>query len=778
MLTKCLAHGLAAICLLTISHISLAGINLINGKYAYDALDLKVKTLGGSVSITRSWNNGSWVFNYGWAPLTLSYSVLETEDSGYDISAITRGDESYAHNSQSTSTLTLSDGQTGYHKRITYQREGKQDQWIIREGEVAGEATDSAAEALFPIRWESLAGDWIEYLKRTELGAIAKIDRYGDRTGVTASFVYDSEDRLVRIDDRAGNPLLTYTYTDDGKLQTVKDNTGRGVEYRYSGELLTEVVDVRGNLTQFAYENDRLVRITNQEGRVKALGYASNGRISSETLIDTDGTQRVTRYGYDYDKTRKEIYIQVKNPLGSVTEKWYDKDRNLIRKVINNIEVYTQTIESETRTYHVFDQRGLETVEEYDAWFNQVKVTYPDGSSISKKYKPATNLVTEAVDELGRVTQYSYYDDGKLKQKTEAVETDVERATTYLYNDEGQLIEKRRLGDDNTEEAITTYGYDDSGNLNQITGPEGGVTRFTHNTWGAVVSRTDPNEKDWDYTYDNAGNRLSQTDPLTHTTKMTYDGLGNLKSVTDARENTTEYAYNINNQRISVTDPLSHATQMGYDLAGQLTSITDPLGNTQTIVYDLRGRMISQQDAAGNTTTLGYGEKTSEGGGLNGTTTYPGQLNRTQHPTYLQTYDYDKRNRRTQTIDHLDGGTAVTVTKYDLVGNKIETVDAENRVTQYRYDALNRLIEIIDPLNQSTSFSYDNRDNLLTVTDPNTHTTTYTYDKADRKTSEIHPGGQTISYTYDPAGNLKSTTDPDGRKTVNHYDDAGRLEKQ
>jgi large repetitive protein len=154
---------------------------------------------------------------------------------------------------------------------------------------------------------------------------------------------------------------------------------------------------------------------------------------------------------------------------------------------------------------------------------------------------------------------------------------------------------------------------------------------------------------------------------------------------------------------------------------------------------------------------------------------YPGLLNRIEYPTYLQTFDYDRRGRRTRVIDHLESATAITTTRYDDVGNVVSTLDAQNRETSYHYDALDRLIEIIDPLEQSTKFEYDNRDNLVAVTDPNNHTTRYTYDRSDRKTREIRPGGQTIAYAYDNAGNLTEVTDADGRRTVNSYDVANRL---
>ena len=574
--------------------------------------------------------------------------------------------------------------------------------------------------------------------------------------------------------------MVWYVYYPDGKLQYVRDAENHQVEYRYTGDQLAEVIDIRGHSWTYHYDGGLLKDIVDPETRTTEIVYANSKRVDKIIRKDNEGNRIETGYRFDYDKTKKEFYVQVRDPLGSVTESWYNTSSQLIRKSINGVQTFAMTKEivGNREIRSITDRRGLKTIKEYDEWENLVNTTYPDGSASSTKYKPRTNLVTERTDELGRLTKYEYYPEGLLERLTEAVGTPVQRITEYRYNTDGLREEKKILADADSEEAITGYGYDTQGNLDTLTDPEGGITRFTHNIRGDVLTRTDPRNKLWEDTYDPAGNLLTQADPLGHTVILIYDKVGNLVSRENARHHVTTYKYNLLDNRISQTDPYLQTTEMGYDDVGRLRTIEDPLKNVQTIKYDLEGRVIIQEDAAGNLTTLGYGEGPGQGGGLDGTTNYPGLLNRIQYPTYLQTYDYDERDRGVQTIDHLDNGPAVTITKYDLVGNKKEIIDAEQRKTEYRYDALNRLSEIIDPALQSTFFKYDNRDNLISVTDPNNHITRYVYDKADRKKNEIRPGPKTITYGYDPAGNLTSVTDPDGRKTVNHYDDASRLDWQ
>ncbi|MCU7860960.1 MAG: RHS domain-containing protein, partial [Candidatus Thiodiazotropha sp. (ex Lucinoma kastoroae)] len=629
-------------------------------------------------------------------------------------------------------------------------------------------------------RWTNKHNDWIDYNPQ------GIIQSYGNKAGITATFTYDVNGRRSTVHDRLGNTIFTYEYDAQDRVRFVRAEGNRSVEYRYEGDQLIEVIDVRGKSWRYTYNNTnpdnppQLATTTDPANRITTITYTRTGKVASELLTDSEGNRREIRYDYSYDKNRKEFYVQIKGAMGEVKERFYDIDSVLVRKMINGQEIFLREsdLESGNIVHTLHDRRRQRTVKKYDAWKNLVKTTHPDGTFTTARYEPLSSQLNERIDELGRITDYEYHDNGLLQRRIEAVGTPRERITEYRYNAQNQLREKKRWGDADTQEAITSYTYNPRGLLETVTDPEGGVTRYEYNLRGDVTTLTDANTHAWTYNFDAAGNRLSVTDQLQRVDSHTYDDVGNRQTTTTPRQHTTVYQYNLLDKLISETDPLTHATRYSYDINGNLTTVTDPLVNTQRLEYDLENRLISHQDAAGNPIQLGYGERPGQGGGNTGSVNYPGLLNRIEFPTYLQTYDYDRRNRRTRVIDHLDTGTAITTTEYDEVGNAISTTDAEGRVTRYLFDALDRLIEIIDPLNQRTRFSYDNRDNLLSVTDPKTHTTRYTYDRADRKTREIRPGGQTLAYTYDPAGNLITTTDPDGRRTVNNYDDANQLATQ
>ncbi|MBV2124668.1 MAG: RHS domain-containing protein [Candidatus Thiodiazotropha sp. (ex Ctena orbiculata)] len=794
-----ITHGFVVSLLLALCiQVAYADVELPKGKYYQDIDDMTTQVLGGEVTIRRTWYEGQWFSNRAWEPLGILGPVdTQNPNEKLFVSAINRNEDRYEPNTDANGDCYGNCGSTGGGGSCAsppisevlaclatfYEAMNSAGVYYTLNNErspFVPEYVHRISRTSTGFQWTNKDDDWINYDFQ------GNIQAYGNKAGTTATFTHDASGRRSSVRDRLGNTIYTYEYDAQDNLRFVRTTDGRQVEYRYTGDLLTEVIDVRGKSWRYTYDNTnpdkppKLTTITDPVNRVTTIDYTRTGRVASELLVDPDNNRRLTSYVYDYDRNRKQFYVQITGPRGEVTEQFYDTDNVLARKIVNNQEVFSRERDSANGNiiHNIRDRRRQLSVREFDDWNNLIKTTHPDGTVTTATYEPRTTRVNERVDELGRITRYEYYDNGLLLRKTEAADTPQERITEYEYNVNNQLSRIRRLGDADTQEAITSFAYNTRGLLETVTGQEGGLTRYDYNPSGDVTTLTDANTHAWIYNYDAAGNLLSVTDQLQREVSHTYDDVGNRQTSTTPRQHTTTYQYNLLDKPISETDPLTHRSRFGYDINGNLTTVIDPLVNTQRLEYDLENRLISHQDAAGNLTQLGYGERSGQGGGNTGSVNYPGLLNRIEFPTYLQTYDYDRRNRRTRVIDHLDTGTAITTTEYDEVGNVISTTDAEDRVTQYRYDALDRLIEVIDPLNQSTRFSYDNRDNLLSVTDPNTHTTRYTYDRADRKTSEIRPGGQTIYYQYDPAGNLTTTTDPDGRRTVNTYDEADQLETQ
>ena len=713
--------------LLLMASLAQAAVQLPQGEYFTNIDDLTVKVLGGTVDAKRTWYQGQWHFNRTWSPLTFSYDTLSGE-----VKTIQRNDDVFERDPTNPNR---------YRFDVSLTIERTANGW----------------------RWADRQRNWIDY------DAEGRVQAYGNRNDVTVTLHYDAQGRRSAVHDHFNNPVLTYEYDGDSNRVRFVRSATRAVEYRYTGERLTEVIDVLGHSTTYTYAGDKLQTMTDPEGRTTTLAYGPTGQLISET--GEDGL--AVHYRYDYDKTRREYYVRQTGLDGRVVERWYDREGVETRRAVNGTDERRMRYDGNHRI--VTDERGLETRYERDAWDNITKTVYPDGASESTRYDYRFDLPKQKTDALGRITAYSYDAKGNLLSMTEAQGTADERITDYTYDGYGQRKTQTRKGATPSEDTLTQYSYDDQGNLSQVIDPENHTTTYTYDEMGNVLTRTDANSHVWVDTYNAAGWLEVKTNPENNLVTHSYDKVGNRTGTTDARNHSSSATFDVRDRLTAATDFEGHTSTLSYDPAGRLTSFIDPLTNTTVLDYDGDGRLLSQTDPAGNRTEQHY----DSGGGVNADTAYPGLVTGIHYPTFLRTYDYNRRDRRIRSIDHLSPTEKrVTEIGYDAAGNRISTTDAQGRLTQYRYDALDRLVEIIDPLDQSTRFAYDARDNLIRVTDPNGHPTQYRYDKADRKIAEIRPLGETYTYAYDSAGNLVEVTGPDGRRKVNTYDDAARLIQQ
>ncbi len=384
----------------------------------------------------------------------------------------------------------------------------------------------------------------------------------------------------------------------------------------------------------------------------------------------------------------------------------------------------------------------------------------------------------------------------------------------------------------------TSYAYNLSttSTINGVSVPNTGVTTITYpqdsadgngavatsimvyDSFGDLLTSTDPNGNTTTNAYDANHNLISVTDPLGNTSTYTYDANGNKTSssypatptAANPTPNTTSTTvYNQYSEPISTTDELGNTRTFNYDANYNPQSVTDSIGTlasfsfnpNQTLAagaigfditanpsmasqftYDADGNMISRTDALGRTTSYSFnplGQKISQ---VTPTPTSP-----TGSSASTTTYTYDPFGNLTQTAAPLN---RTTYSTYDANGNKLSDTDARGNVTTYIYDALNRLVETDYPSNPSTpatkaTKSYDFRNNVIDAVDQAGNDTHYTYDPAGRLTSVTHGYNSTTTtptttyYLYDKANRKTSETDaygtPNAVTTNYNYDNDGRL---
>lgn len=99
------------------------------------------------------------------------------------------------------------------------------------------------------------------------------------------------------------------------------------------------------------------------------------------------------------------------------------------------------------------------------------------------------------------------------------------------------------------------------------------------------------------FTYTADWNQVkTYTDPLTHVTTFGYDERGQLTSITNHLGHFTQITYNGSGQPLTITDPLSHTTTFTYD-QGVLRSVRDHLNRTTTYWSDKEPIYVHKNDA-------------------------------------------------------------------------------------------------------------------------------------------------------------------------------------
>jgi len=348
------------------------------------------------------------------------------------------------------------------------------------------------------------------------------------------------------------------------------------------------------------------------------------------------------------------------------------------------------------------------------------------------------------------------------------------------------------------------------------------ASRFTYDTNGNMITKTDPLGRTTAYTYDSLGHVLSLAEPapspgpnnftpasMVRTAAMSqraqiesspnsdlsqvlvvttyeYDPAGNLIVITKISEGSSSYTYDANNNVTSYTDALGNETTFAYDALNRLILITFPDGTTIHITYDFRDNVVTMTDQDGHVTDYQYdlsGRKTSitKAYGTQNATTTTFAYDSAGHVTsvtdalgHVTSYTYDAAGNLTG-VSGVEGNFTFA---YDNARNLTSAADGKGNTTQYQYDARKEITKVTYPDQTTMTAAYDGRGDITSVEDQAGNQLQYTYDAANELTGVIevnspNSGSNTESYSYDADGNLLTWTDPKGHSTTASYNDLG-----
>lgn len=715
--------------------VSPANVKLPNGEYRTTVEDIKVRVPGGYVAVERTWqaenvNKGEyrWYVNPAWADLRFEYDPIDGS-----VKTVVRADSTFERDANDLFV---------YDKAF----------FIARQTDAAGTLTGW--------RWYDRGGNWIRY------AADGKILAYGGRNDVSIAFERNGPNgQISAVKDHVGATVLSLAYTPDGRhVRQIADRTQRKVQYVYTGDALTEVVDVAGEHWLYGYSSGLLTSSTDPENRTTQIVYSGN-RVAK--IVDPMEGERT--WSYDFDRGKRQYTIVEKSPEGRRVERRYDA-RGALLSEMRGTRLTRSLRRDSANVDIVTDERGLVSRTEYDARRNPIRQVRPDGTFVTATYDARFNRPLDRTDEIGVTSRSGYDTRGNLVSFIEALGTPLERTTTFTYDALGRRETRTVAGETPAENATTRWTYDAYGNVETTTNPENETVSLTYDVAGRVLTRTDARGKVWTTTYDARGLVASRKDPLGHTRTYEYDKVGKIKKATDAAGKETTYDYDANARLTKVTRPDGGVTRYGYDKDGLLTSLTDARNVARTFVYDAEGRQTQSIEANGDTIATDYGAPGTEAAGL---------VVRRRYPTYCVEYRYDQRGRQTQLVrrsscDAAAEWTETSSTAYDAKGRTTSRTNPRGFATFTTYDELGRATATTDALGAVTGYAYDRRNNRTRVKDANGGVHVFTFDRADRVVGYAQPSGASTAYAYDDAGNLVSRADASGRRSAYVYDDAGR----
>ena len=349
---------------------------------------------------------------------------------------------------------------------------------------------------------------------------------------------------------------------------------------------------------------------------------------------------------------------------------------------------------------NTLDALGHMTGYVYDALNRQIQLIYPDNTSESYGYD-GLNRKVAVTNQAGIVSRFGFDVLGRLVAVTNAFGT--------------------------SQQMVTSYAYDEVGNLLQQIDGLNRTNLYTYNALGRRTKETLPGTQAQTFGYDAVGNLIRQTNFNSVIITNQYDALNRLTNKASVNGYKITFAYSPTGQRTNMTDA-SGTTSYTYDSRDRLLTKATPEG-TLTYTYDGFGNLATLQSSTASGVNLNYG--------------------------------YDALNRLVG-VTNIAEASSLSQYGFDAVGN-LQTVQLPNNVTNtYAYDSLNRLTNLVSKSTNGTlaSFAYKlaaagNRTNLVETINGVSRTNAWSYDPLYRLTNETitASSGGTISYKYDGVGN-------------------------
>jgi len=407
-----------------------------------------------------------------------------------------------------------------------------------------------------------------------------------DSFGHTLSFKYDSSGRLVGATDPnggsytyayAGNNLNSVTYPDGNTRQYVYEN-------QYFTTALSGIIDENGSrFATWNYDSYGNAVSSEHAGGVEKYTFsfpdpASTSATNALGSTETFGVQVVDNYA-----NVGSITQTCGTNCTRISSNTFDANGNVASHTDFNGNVTTYSSDltrdletSRTEAYGTAQARTITT--QWHPTFRLPTVITEPGRTTTLDYDTSGNLRSKTVAANGnsRIWTYTYNTSGQVLTAT-GPRTDVNDVTTYTYDTQGNLYTiTNALG-----QVTTLTNYDANGRVGLITDPNGATTALSYSPRGWLTSKTvtaGSIVQNTTYGYDNAGQLLQVTLPDNSTVSYTYDPAHRLTKIQDSLGDSINYTLDLMDNRTSETVKDPNGT-----LTRQVTRIFDTVNRLQQV---------------------------------------------------------------------------------------------------------------------------------------------------------------------------------------------------
>lgn len=535
---------------------------------------------------------------------------------------------------------------------------------------------------------------------------------------------------------------------DDGQTQLYR--------YGYNGlRNLTNSVDPLGRTFSFLYATNGIdlleMRQTRNGNSDLLVSTTYDNRHLPLTVVDASRQTNT----YTYNARGQELTGT--NPKGETTTYVYDADGYLVAvdgPLPGTNDVTTSTYDSFGRLRTITDVSSYTLTLAYDNLDRLTNVTYPDQTFEQFTYERLDMVAYR--DRAGRLTSFDYDDLGQMKKSTDPM---------------GR---------------VTLLDWCGCGSLRSLTDAMGRTTTWFNDVQGRLVGKRKADGSQVSYMYENGSSRLKRLiDEKGQASEYSWNRDDTLRSVAylNAEIPTPgiSFAYSPNYRRIvSMTDgtgltsysdhPITDSSQLG---AGKLARIDGPRpGDTITYQYDELGRLthraidgvnlVRAYDSAGRlagiSNALGTFSYAYDGSSTRLASRFLPNGQREE-----RTYGNKLQDLLIQRITHRKEQTPISEFLYsrDVAADRVMTWSQQAGAQPpashaFGYDAANQLLSTTVTTNGSLAGIF-----------------TYTYDPAgNRLTEQVSATNRTA--TYNALNQIANTTAP-GPAHTNEWDALNRL---